>query len=87
MFRLYKALPTLHGLVRSNLQTRSIKNFSLSATNWKKFSFSDLDPDTQVVLISPKDASETQMKYSEVLEKVVGHKISLFSKFCENFQM
>ena len=70
MLRLYKALPTLHGLVRSNLQSQTVKNFSCSATNWKKFSFSELDPDTQVLLISPKDASETQMKYSEVLEKV-----------------
>ena len=70
MFRLYKALPTLHGLVGPNLQMKTIKNISCSATNWKKFSFSDLDPDTEVLLVSPKDASESQMKYSEVLEKV-----------------
>ena len=70
MLRLYKALPTLHGFLGSNLQTKPFRNFSCSATNWKKFSFSELDPDTQVLLISPKDASETQMMYSEVLEKV-----------------
>ena len=70
MFRLYKALPTLQGLVGPNLQMKTIKNISCSASNWKKFSFSDLDPDTQVILVSPKDASESQMKYSEVLEKV-----------------
>ena len=70
MFRLYKTLPSFHGLIGSNLQLKIIKNISCSATNWKKFSFSDLDPDTEVLLVSPKDASENQMKYSEVLEKV-----------------
>ena len=92
MLRLYKALPTLHGLVRSSLQIETVKNISCSATNRKKFSFSDLDPDTQVILVSPKDASENQMKYSEVLEKVAlspnlpsKSKVTFFFKIIEMF--
>ena len=87
MFRLYKALPILHGFVQPNLQTKTIKNFSLSASNWKKFSFSDLEPDTPVILISPKDASETQMKYSEVLEKVGSRKLVRVQKTKTNNKM
>ena len=86
MFRLYKALPSLHGLVGSNLQTSTIQKFSCSATSLKKFSFSELDPDTQVVLVSPKDASETQMKYSEVLEKVRRLKIIFQIEIIELFE-
>ena len=86
MFRLYKALPSLHGLVGSNLQTSTIQKFSCSATSWKKFSFSELDPDTQVVLVSPKDSSETQMKYSEVLEKVRRLKIIFQIEIIELFE-
>ena len=86
MFRLYKALPSLHGLVGSNLQTSTIQKFSCSATSLKKFSFSELDPDTQVVLVSPKDSSETQMKYSEVLEKVRRLKIIFQIEIIELFE-
>ena len=76
MFRFYKSLPSLHGLIRTNIQqTSPFRTFTCTATNLK---FS-LTPDSDVILLS-SNGSEKKMKYSEVLEKVGTRKLVRITK-------
>ena len=74
MFRFYKTLPSLNGLVRTQLQQPSHRTLTFTQTLLKKSSPSETDPEAEVILLS-NNGTEKKMKYGEVLEKVGGRKL------------
>ena len=74
MFRFYKTLPSLNGLVRTQLQQPSHRTLTFTQTLLKKSPPSETDPEAEVILLS-NNGTEKKMKYGEVLEKVGGRKL------------
>ena len=66
MFQILKSL----FLVAKPCSVPTLRTISVTVPQMKKMKFSDLQPDSDVILISGKDDEKTVMKYSEVLEKV-----------------
>ena len=80
MFRFYKTLPSLNGLIRTNHhQTAILRTFTSTPNNLKKSSLNEADPDAEVILLS-NNGTEKRMKYSEVLEKVGGRNLVKIKK-------
>ena len=69
MFRIIQSLSSLS--VKSVQCSQPIRSLAVSQNLLKKVQFGEIDPESNVILLSGKDDnSQTVMKFSEVLEKV-----------------
>ena len=66
MFQVLKSF----SIVTKPCSVQTIRRISATVPQMKKMRFSDLQPDSDVILISGKDEQKTVMKYSEALERV-----------------